>query len=379
MYEGEIAIGPIHSAILEPHRLRLFIEDEIVKDAELTIGVNHRGIERLMEGLPPEKACILTEKICGICSHIHLWNSVRVVEKGSNIEVPERANYIRVIVEELERLQSHGLLFGHAFEILGHETMSMRSFMLREPINQTLFDISGSRVQYSCPVIGGIRPRCNIKDSQIPTLMERMNKFEENLKKLVDRTVNDPLLVSRMKDIGVLDRKTAAKYHAVGPTARGSGVKSDMRVIGYVPEYDPFEFDEIVLDDGDVLSRIAVRMYECFESVKIIKQALKELPNLPEKFYNPNYEFMEFKPIALYNEAQRGQVYHSYGLDDEGRIRHSIVRAPTATNLACMEVILRDYHVSDAELIVASCDPCFTCTDRFIVVKQLNNSKESDM
>ncbi len=370
MYEGEIAIGPIHSAILEPHRLRLFIEDEIVKDAELTIGVNHRGIERLMEGLPPEKACILTEKICGICSHIHLWNSVAVVEKGSNIEVPERANYIRVIVEELERLQSHGLLFGHAFEILGHETMSMRAFMLREVVNQTLFDISGSRVQYSCPIIAGIRPRCNIKDSQISTYIERMEKFEENLKKLMNRTINDSLLVSRMKDVGVLDRKIAAKYHAVGPTARGSGIKSDMRKMGHVPVYDVFEFDEIVLDDGDVLSRIAVRMYECLESIKIIKQALKELPNLPEKFYNPNYELTEFKPIDVYNEAQRGQVYHSYGLDEDGRIRHSKVRTPTATNLACMEKILQGYHVSDAELIVASCDPCFTCTDRLIILKQ---------
>ncbi|ABR55894.1 hydrogenase large subunit [Methanococcus aeolicus] len=373
MYEGEIAIGPIHSAILEPHRLRLFIEDEIIKDAELTIGVNHRGIERLMEGLPPEKATILTEKICGICSHIHLWSAVRVCEIGSDIEVPERANHIRVIVEELERLHSHTLLFGHAFEILGHETMSMRAFMLREPIMQTLFDISGSRVQYSCPIIGGIRPRCDIKDSQISAYLERMEKYEDALNKIIGRTINDPLLVSRMKDIGVLDRKTAAKYHALGPTARGSGIKSDMRKMGYVPEYDCFEFDEIILDDGDVYARVAVRFYECIESVKIIKQALKELPSLPEKFYNPNYEIKEFKPIDCYTEAQRGQQYYTYGVDNEGRVRQAKVRTPTATNLACMEEVLKDYHVSDAELIVASCDPCFTCTDRLIILREQNN------
>ncbi|AEF95578.1 hydrogenase large subunit [Methanotorris igneus] len=370
MYEGEIAIGPVHSTMLEPHRLRLFIEDEVVKDAELTIGVNHRGVERLMEGLPVEKACILCEKICGICSHIHLWSAVRVVERGCNIEVPERANYIRVIVEELERLHSHTLLFGHAFEILGHETMAMRAFMLREPIMQTFFDISGSRVHYSCPIIGGIRPRCNIKDSQIPTILERLEKFEEKLKKLMERTLNDPMLVSRMKDIGVLDRKTAAKYHAVGPTARGSGIKSDMRKMGYVPEYEPFEFEEILFDDGDVLSRIAVRFYECFESIKILKQALKALPQLPEKIYNGDYELYEFKPIDCYTEAQRGQQYYSYGLDSEGRVRHAKVRTPTATNLAAMEEILKDYHVTDAELIIASCDPCFTCTDRLIITKE---------
>lgn len=374
MYEGEIAIGPVHSTMLEPHRLRLFIEDEIVKDAELTIGVNHRGVERLMEGLPPEKACILCEKICGICSHIHLWSAVRVTEIGCGIEVPERANHIRIIVEELERLHSHTLLFGHAFEILGHETMSMRSFMLREPIMQTFFDITGSRVHYSCPIIGGIRPRCNIKDSQISPILERLEKFEEKLEKLIDRTLSDPMLTSRMKEIGVLDRKTAAKYHAVGPTARGSGIKSDVRKMGYVPEYDPYEFDEILFDEGDVLSRIAVRFYECFESLKIIRQALKELPNLPDKIYNPNYELHEFKPIDCYTEAQRGQQYYSYGLDSEGRVRQAKVRTPTATNLGTMEAILKDYHVSDAELIIASCDPCFTCTDRLIILKEPKQS-----
>jgi len=289
---------------------------------------------------------------------------------GCNIEVPERANYIRVIVEELERLHSHTLLFGHVFEVLGHETMAMRAFMIREPVLQTLYEISGSRVQYSCPVIGGIRPRCNIPDKRIPSLMERIERFEEKMEKLLDRTLRDPLIVSRMKDIGVMDRKIAAKYHALGPTARGSGIRCDMRKMGYVPEYDPFEFEEILLDDGDVLSRILVRMYECFESCKIIKQALKGLYHLPEKFYNPNYEITEFKPIDTYNEAQRGQVYYSYGVNSEGRVIHAKVRTPTETNLACMEAILKGYHVSDAELIITSCDPCFTCCDRSIVIEK---------
>ncbi|MBK6586682.1 MAG: nickel-dependent hydrogenase large subunit, partial [Coprothermobacter sp.] len=88
-------MGTVHSAAIEPYRARLFVEDEIVKDAEITVGVNHRGVERIMEGLPVEKANSLTEKICGICSGVHLWNSVLVAEKGLEIEIPERASYIR--------------------------------------------------------------------------------------------------------------------------------------------------------------------------------------------------------------------------------------------------------------------------------------------
>ncbi|MBA2862179.1 nickel-dependent hydrogenase large subunit [Methanococcus maripaludis] len=371
MYEGEIAIGPVHSTMLEPHRLRLFIEDEIVKDAELTIGVNHRGVERLMEGLPVEKACILCEKICGICSHIHLWSAARLAEIGCNIEIPERANHIRIIVEELERLHSHTLLFGHAFEILGHETMSMRCFMLREPIMQVFFEISGSRVHYSCPIIGGIRPRCNISDTQIPHILEKVSKYEEGLNKFIERMLNDPMIISRVKDVGVMDRKTAAKFHAVGPTARGSNVKSDMRKWGWVPEYDPYDFDEILFDSGDVFARLAVRFYECLESVKIIKQAVNALKDTADKrIYNPNYELHEFKPINCYTEAQRGEQYYSYGLDGEGLVRQAKIRTPTATNLGAMEDIVKGYHVSDAELIIASCDPCFTCTDRLMVLKE---------
>ena len=105
--ETEVPMGTVHSAAIEPYRLRLFVEDEIVKDAELTIGVNHRGVERIMEGLPVEKANSLTEKICGICSNSHIWNSCLVSEKGLEIEVPPRAEYIRIIMEELERLHSH--------------------------------------------------------------------------------------------------------------------------------------------------------------------------------------------------------------------------------------------------------------------------------
>jgi len=179
------------------------------------------------------------------------------------------------------------------------------------------------------------------------------------------------MIISRVKDVGVMDRKTAAKFHAVGPTARGSNVKSDMRKWGWVPEYDPYDFDEILFDSGDVFARLAVRFYECLESVKIIRQALDALKDTSDKrIYNPNYELNEFKPINCYTEAQRGEQYYSYGLDDEGLVRQAKIRTPTATNLGAMEDIVKGYHVSDAELIIASCDPCFTCTDRLMVLKE---------
>jgi energy-converting hydrogenase B subunit N len=149
--ETEVPMGTVHSAAIEPYRIRLFVEDEIVKDAEITIGVNHRGVERIMEGLPVEKANSLTEKICGICSNSHIWNSVLVAEKGLDIEVPERAQYIRIIMEELERLHSHMLYLAHGNEVLGHETFSMRLFYIRETVMELLRMIGGIGCSMACP------------------------------------------------------------------------------------------------------------------------------------------------------------------------------------------------------------------------------------
>ena len=118
VFETEINMGTVHPAALEPYRVRLFVEDEIVKDAEITVGLNHRGIERIMEGLPVEKANALTEKVCGICSNGHIYNSCRVGEGALGIEIPERAVYLRVLAEELERLHSHMLYLGHGSEVL---------------------------------------------------------------------------------------------------------------------------------------------------------------------------------------------------------------------------------------------------------------------
>ncbi|HPX78284.1 MAG TPA: nickel-dependent hydrogenase large subunit, partial [Methanobacterium sp.] len=222
--ETEVPMGTVHSAALEPYRIRLFVEDEIVRDAEMTIGVNHRGIERIMEGLPVEKANSLTEKICGICSNSHIWNSVLVAEKALEIEVPERALYIRIIMEELERLHSHMLYLAHGNEVLGHETFSMRLFYIRETVMELLRMIGGNRVQYGVPVIGGIRPRADLNEMRIQRLTEGMDFVEEKITDFAERFVADPMIMSRITGVGVISKEDALRLSATGPTLRATGV-----------------------------------------------------------------------------------------------------------------------------------------------------------
>ena len=361
--ETEIPMGTVHPAALEPYRVRLFVEDEIVQEAEITIGVNHRGIERIMEGLPVEKANALTEKICGICSNSHIWNSCRTAEMGLNIEIPERAEYIRVIMGELERLHSHFLYLAHGCEVLSHETFSMRVFYMREIVMELLAMIGGNRVQYGCSVLGGVRPRCDLDEAKLLRLKNDMDALEENLTGFVDRFMADSILLSRVTGIGVLPQKQAIKLAVTGPTLRATGVARDLRTTMF--EYDNFDFNVITQPDGDVKSNLIMRALESFESIKIIRQAIA---NIPEgKVVNRDWEMFDTDIVQSYIEVPRGTLYHSYALEG-GRVRHSIIRTPSMANIGAMQYACIGDQITDAQLCIVQCDPCFTCTDRAIEI-----------
>ncbi|WP_458403317.1 hydrogenase large subunit [Methanobrevibacter sp.] len=361
--ETEIPMGTVHPAALEPYRVRFFVEDEIVQEAEITIGVNHRGIERIMEGLPVEKANALTEKICGICSNAHVWNSCRTAEMGLGIEIPERAVYIRVIMGELERLHSHFLYLAHGCEVLAHETFSMRVFYLREIVMELLAMIGGNRVQYGCSVLGGVRPRCDLDDAKLLRLKNDLDKVEEGLTGFVQRFLADSILLSRVTGIGVLPQKQAIELAVTGPTLRATGVARDLRTTMY--EYDNFDFNVITQPDGDVKSNLVMRALESFEAIKILRQAIA---NIPEgKVVNRDWEMFDVDLSESYIEVPRGTLYHSYGLET-GRVRHCIIRTPSMANIGAMQYACIGDQITDAQLCIVQCDPCFTCTDRAIEI-----------
>jgi len=361
--ETEIPMGTVHPAALEPYRVRFFVEDEIVQEAEITIGVNHRGIERIMEGLPVEKANALTEKICGICSNAHIWNSCRTAEMALGIEIPQRALYIRVIMSELERLHSHFLYLAHGCEVLSHETFSMRVFYLREIVMELLAMIGGNRVQYGCSVLGGVRPRCDLDEAKLLRLKNDMDAVEEGLTGFVERFLGDSIVMSRITGIGVLPQKQAIELAVTGPTLRATGVARDLRTTIF--EYDEFDFNVITQPDGDVKSNLVMRALESFESIKIIRQAIA---NIPEgKVVNRDWEMVDTDISESYIEVPRGTLYHSYALES-GRVRHCIIRTPSMANIGAMQYACIGDQITDAQLCIVQCDPCFTCTDRAIEI-----------
>ncbi|MFH1721903.1 MAG: nickel-dependent hydrogenase large subunit [Candidatus Altiarchaeota archaeon] len=361
--EVEVPVGTVHPALLEPFRIRFLVEDEVVEDCEITFNAAHRGIERILEGLPIQNANMVTERICGICSGIHLWNSCRVSEMALDVRITPRANWIRVLSAELERLHSHTLFFGHAFEVLGHETFSYRSFALREPIMTVLQAFTGNRVHYAVPIIGGVRPRCDLTEKTLKIVNRNFKGAKEKITAYIERILRDPLIESRLEGTGILENKVAEKLHAVGPTGRASGIQKDWRKD--IPEYESFDFDMIVLEDGDNKTRVVSRALEVLESVKIIEQILAGLPegDLVVPWERKASGFKE-----SYMEAPRGELYHSLSLDEEGKVRHYKIRPPTTTTLGPVEEACVGDHLTDAILTIASCDPCLCCANRAIVV-----------
>jgi len=183
------------------------------------------------------------------------------------------------------------------------------------------------------------------------------------------------MIMSRLTGAGILDKKTAEKLHAVGPVARGSGINNDARQ--QMEEYNPFDFKYIVLKDCDVKDRILIRGLELFESIKIVRQALDELPA------GPSYETPKMKfdtPLTgMYIEAPRGELYHRHRIDAQGLARNYKVNTPTPPNLACMEKACIGDQLTDALLTIVSCDPCLSCSNRAIVVDASGKEKLIDL
>ncbi len=366
VFETEIDMGTVHPAALEPYRVRFFVEDEIVKDAEITVGLNHRGIERIMEGLPVEKANALTEKVCGICSNGHIYNSCRAGEGALGIEIPERAVYLRVLAEELERLHSHMLYLGHGSEVLNHETFAMRIFYIRESVMELLYMMGGNRVQYGISVLGGVRPRADLNLKEQQRILDVMDYIDEKVAAFGERFVSDPMVMHRIIGTGELSQRQALDLHVTGPSLRATGYEFDQRTKMF--EYDDFEYDVITQDGGDVAANILMRVTEIFESTKIVRQVIKNLPDGP--VVNRDWEMVDSPVYKSYIEVPRGVCYHSYGLED-GKVRHSIIRTPSMSNIGAMQESCIGHPIQDAQLAIVSCDPCFTCTDRAIQIIKL--------
>ena len=356
-----VPIGPYHPALEEPVHTKLYTEGEVIKDAEVFVGYNHRGIEKLATERNAIQTLVLVERVCGICSHSHALTYAMAVEAINGIEVPKRGEYIRVITAELERLHSHFLWLGIACHIIGHDSMFMHIWDERELVMDLLEKMTGNRVNYAMVTIGGSRR--DISDDLRREILDACVKLKGPLDRIVEIALTDKTIAMRTKGVGILTREDALRLGAVGPHARASGVDIDVRRDAPYCSYGDFEFDIPVVDSGDVFARVVVRALECYESIKILQQALENLPDTPINLGNKLVKIKEGQAVARH-EAPRGQLSHMVvGNNSLTNYRVSI-HVPSFKNTPTVPHMLRGNTVADAGLIIASIDPCFSCLDR---------------
>ena len=366
-------IGPFHLALKEAAFFKLEVEGERIVGGDFKFGYMHRGIEDLATKKSYHSNIFLAERVCGICNTVHSTCYTQTVEALMNIEPPERAKYIRTIVFETERLQSHLLWFGVAMHEIGYDTAYMYMWKEREHALDILEAVCGKRVNLGINTLGGVRR--DLTPEKVNLMKTKLDLIERAVRKTGQLIKEDRILRARVKNVGVLTKDEARRLCVVGPTARASGVDIDTRRDDPYAAYPYVEFEVPVEDDGDVLSRTLVRLKELSQSISIIRQAIKGLAEGPIALKELPFP----KPGEAFGrvEAHRGElVYYirSNGTNCPERVK---IRTPSVVNNNSLLPMMLGETIADAPIILASIDPCFSCTDRVTIVDTKKNTEKT--
>jgi NADH-quinone oxidoreductase subunit D len=369
----KLPIGPQHPALKEPENFTITLDGERVVDVDIRIGYTHRGIEKLMESRTYTQNLYLVERICGICSYAHVENFTQNVEEILGIQIPKRAEYIRTLFLELERLHSHFLWLGVAGHEIGFDTLFMYTWQDREVVQDLLEMISGNRVNYAMNAIGGVRRDVSVEHQK--KVLQGMDYLEKRAEYYKEVAINEKTILARAENVGILKTKDALKFSAVGPTARASGITVDIRKDDPYASYLDTPFDVITTNTNDVLGRVVVRVLEIFESIKIIRYLMAHLP-VGEIVTKAPRKVPEGESIS-HTEAPRGEDFHYLRSNGTEKPERYKVRTPTLANLPALAEMLKGTYLADVPIIVAAIDPCMGCMDRVLLLK--GNEKPGEL
>ncbi len=366
-----IPIGPFYPSLEEPAYFRLIVEGEEIVDFDYRGFYVHRGIEKLAESaLNYQQVPFLAERICGICGFVHSTAYCQAVEKAADIEIPMRAKFIRSMFLELERIHSHLLWVGLAAHIVGFDTLFMEAWRIREPVMYLCEMITGNRKTFGINIVGGVT--IDVLPQHLKDMENVITEIEKDVKQLRDIIIDDEVIQLRFKNVGILTEEDAKKYFVGGPVARASNIRIDMRKNMPYAAYPNLEFIMPIQKEGDIWARTLVRLEEIFISINMLKQIIENMPEGPTSVKISKIE--HWKEAISYVEAPRGQLFHYVMTGPEGRPYRWSVRAPSYQNYQALSVLLKAETIADAPLIIASIDPCFSCTERLEAVDLKNKN-----
>ncbi|RLF41381.1 MAG: NADH-quinone oxidoreductase subunit D [Thermoplasmata archaeon] len=363
-HEYEIFFGPAHPGSGN-FSVKLKVDGEKIISARADPGYLHRGFEKLMEYRTPIQNAVLSDRICVL--EPLAWNLIHAeaVEELLGIDTPERAKYIRVVMAELSRIQSHIIWYGVMSIGMGFDTGFKIAFGYRDYILDLFEMITGGRVYpagYICP--GGVRR--DFPKGAKENILKVLDKIDEMIKL---EEMENPAFLYRAKGIGVLALTDAQRLGATGPVLRASGMKTDIRKDDPYEVYDGFDFEVPVRKEGDVYARYYVGLEEIKQSIKIVKQALNELPDgdfIVEAFKKPklNLKIPEGE-VYVRNEIARGEAGIHMVSDGGAKPYRVKVRGPSFLHMIpVLEFLLKGAQIADVPAIYWSLNGCPADLDR---------------
>jgi NADH-quinone oxidoreductase subunit D len=362
--DGEMYInmGPQHPSTHGVLRIVLKLDGEQVVDLDPVLGYLHRGVEKLCENADYHHTIAYLDPLEYISSLFCEWPGVLAFEKLLDVEVPRRAEYIRVLSTELNRILSHSLFMGWMALDLGGLTPILWSFIERDEIAEMLAALTGQRLLFNYLRIGGVNGDLNHEFlSRLGDWMSRATHQIENNLGLLNQ---NEIFVRRMRGLGVLDKETAFRMAVTGPNLRASGVPLDFRRAHPYSVFPELEFDIPTRDEGDCLARYLVRIDEIKQSLRIIDQCLHNMPDGPIIAKLPR--LLRPRPGRAYAavEGPRGQ-YAAYvisdGTDQPFRMR---IHDPSFVHLQSVGVLMPGHLIADAMAVMASLDPIMGGVDK---------------
>ena len=356
-------IGPQHPSTHGVFRMRTTLDGEVIVDMEPVFGYLHRGIEKLAEERTYTGIIPLTDRLDYLSSMNNNLAYVIAVEKLTGIKVPERAEYLRVIMVELQRIASHLIAVGAFLNDCGaFMTPIVYMFRERERILDLFDMVCGQRLTYNYMRFGGVSQ--DIPDEFLPALDKFLRVMPGWLDEYDQLLAQNEILLARSKGVGILSREVAINTSASGPVLRASGVKWDIRRADPYSIYDRFEFDIPTGTAGDCYDRYWVRMQEMRQSLRIIEQARKQIPRGEVQAKVPHLIHPPVGEAYGRIEAPKGELGFYLVSDDSIAPYRCHIRAPSLLNLTALREMVIGWKVADAIIIFGSIDVCMGEVDR---------------
>jgi NADH-quinone oxidoreductase subunit D len=344
------------------YRCELTLDGETVTSAENHIGYLHRGVEKIAESKTYPQFLPYTDRLDYLCPMVYNHGYVETIEKLMGVEVPQRAEYIRVIMSELSRVTSHLVMVATMAIDLSSSTAWMYCLREREKVLDLIEMTCGSRLTVSYMRIGGISE--DLPVDFIPGLRKFISEFPANIKEIHDLLSGNEIYLARTRGIGVLPPDMAVAYGVTGPNLRASGVAYDVRRSQPYSVYDQFDFEIPVRHNGDSLDRYLIRFDEMEQSLRIIEQALDHLPDGEIKGKVPKMIKVPAGEIYHQVESSKGALGFFLVSDGSSKPYRLHIRGPSYVNIGVFPELARGWKIQDVITILASIDPVLGEIDR---------------